>query len=379
MQIKNIDGDCVAAMEPLAEAFARTLDLESELGGAFSVFKGDQPLIDVWGGHADAARQISWKRDTMVNVWSCTKGMQALCVARLTDQGLLDVRRPVADYWPEFAANGKQTITVAEMFSHQAGLCGPTHPMKEDDYYDVDAVADLLAAQAPHRPAEPRSAYHGLTIGYLGHGLIRRLTGKSVGEYFRDEIAAPANVDFHMGVTAAEKPRIAEIAHDGQPLSGGEETYNEYQRIGLVHMRTRAGIANDPRWQAMGIASAGGTGNARALARVYGALTTARRLGDLELVSERALADATTPQIENEDLVLRWPITWGVGFALNKGMWAYGPNPRTFGHHGWGGAFAFGDPDLGIGVAYTMNYMREPVGGPDPRFASLVSTLYECV
>ena len=379
MQIRNIDGDCASALEPVAIAFARTLEMERELGGSFCVIKDGQAVVDVWGGFADAARTKPWRPDTLVNVWSTTKGMLALCIARLTDQGLLAYDRAVSDYWPAFAANGKGEITVSQLFSHQAGICGPTRQLKEDDFYAVEDLADLLAAEAPQWVPGSRSGYHALSIGYLGHGLVRRVTGKSVGEYFRDEIGAPLSVDFHMGVGAEEAGRIAEIAHDGQPQSGGEATFNEYQRLAQVHLPIRAGVANDPRWQATGIASAGGSGNARALARVYGALATDRRIDDAELVSERALAAATTPQIENEDLVLRFPITWGIGFALNKGMGAYGPNPRAFGHHGWGGSFAFADPERRIGVAYAMNFMREPVGAPDPRFTALVNTLYECL
>jgi CubicO group peptidase (beta-lactamase class C family) len=376
MQIDNIAGDCASGFEPVAEAFARTLQMERELGGSVCVFKDGEAVVDVWGGFADAARTRPWARDTLVNVWSTTKGMLALCVARLTDQGRLAYDRPVSDYWPEFAANGKRAITVAQLFSHQAGVCGLARPVSEDDFYDVDKLADLLAAEAPHWPPGTRSGYHALSIGYLAHGLVRRVTGKSVGEYFRDEIGEPLGVDFHMGVGPADAGRLAEIAHDGLPQSGGEATFNEFQRLAQVNLPIRFGVANDPRWQALGISSAGGSGNARGLARVYGALATDRRLDGVELVSEQALAAATTLQIQNEDLVLRFPMSWGIGFALNQGMDVYGPNPKSFGHHGWGGSFAFADPERRLGVAYTMNFMREPAGAPDPRIQSLVDNVY---
>jgi CubicO group peptidase (beta-lactamase class C family) len=363
----------------VASTFARILEREGELGGSFCVTRDGQAVVDIWGGFADAARTKPWRSDTLVNVWSTTKGMLALCIARLTDQGLLAYDRAVSDYWPAFAANGKGEITVSQLFSHQAGICGPTRQLKEDDFYAVEELADLLAAEAPQWDPGSRSGYHALSIGYLGHGLVRRVTGKSVGEYFRDEIGAPLSVDFHMGVGPADVGRIAEIAHDGQPMSGGEAAYNVHQTRAHVYLPIRPGIANDPRWQATGIASAGGCGSARALARVYGALATDRRIEGVELVSERALAAATTPQIENEDLVLRIARTWGIGFVLNKGSDAYGPNPKAFGHRGWGGSFAFADPEHRIGVAYAMNFMREPVGADDQRFASLVKVLYGCL
>jgi CubicO group peptidase (beta-lactamase class C family) len=379
MRDHNIEGEFATAFGPLAKTFARVLELEGELGGSFCVFKDGQAVVDIWGGSADAARTKPWRSDTLVNVWSTTKGMLALCIARLTDQGLLAYDRPVSDYWPAFADNGKGEITVSQLFSHQAGICGPTRQLSEDDFYAVEDLADLLAAEAPQWVPGTRSGYHALSIGYLGHGLVRRVTGKSVGEYFRDEIGGPLSLDFYMGIGADEAGRIAEIAHDGERMSGGEPAYNLHQRRAHVYLPIRPGIANDPRWQAMGIASAGGSGNARALATVYGALATDRRIGGVELVSHRGLAAATTPQIENEDLVLRIMRTWGIGFALNKGSEAYGSNPQAFGHHGWGGSFAFADPERGIGVAYAMNFMREPVGPPDPRFTALVRVLYECL
>jgi CubicO group peptidase (beta-lactamase class C family) len=240
-------------------------------------------------------------------------------------------------------------------------------------------MAELMAAELPHWPPGARSGYHGLTIGPLADGLVRQVTGKTVGAYFREEIAGPTGLDFHMGLPDSEDGRVAEIVHDGSPESGGVETFNLYQKLAQAHVPIYAAIANLRDWRAQGTPSAGGQGNARSVARLYGALATDRRLDGLELVSAEALAAATTPQIENEDLVLRFPMTWGVGFALNKGMGAYGPNPKAFGHHGWGGSFGFADPEAGLGCAYAMNMMREPQGAPDPRFATLIEAIYASV
>ena len=182
-----------------------------------------------------------------------------------------------------------------------------------------------------------------------------------------------------MGLPASEEGRVAETLHDELPQSGGQETFNEFQRLAQVHVPVRFGLANLRAWRAQGTPSAGGQGNARGLATLYAALATDRTLGGVELVSQKALDAATTVQIENEDLVLRFPITWGIGFAINRGMGVYGPNPRTFGHHGWGGSFGFADPDKGLGVAYAMNFMREPQGGLDPRFAGLIEAVYASV
>jgi CubicO group peptidase (beta-lactamase class C family) len=379
MAAVNIKGVCDPAFKRVGEAFAATFDLPGELGGSVSVVLGGRPVVDLWGGHANATGTRAWDRDTLVNVWSTTKGVMALCIARLNDQRRLDNARPVADYWPAFAANGKGDITVGQLFSHQAGLCGPAEPVSEAVLLDTEAMADLMAAELPHWPPGARSGYHALTIGPLADGLVRRVTGKTVGEYFRDEIAGPTGLDFHMGLPSDQDARVAEIAHDGHPQSGGLETFNIYQRLAQAHVPVHAGLANLRGWRAQGTPSAAGQGNARSLARLYAALATDRRLGDLELVSAGALTAATTPQIENEDLVLRFPMSWGVGFALNKGMGAYGPNPQAFGHHGWGGSFGFADPVVGLGAAYAMNMMREPQGAPDPRFLALVEAIYASV
>jgi len=371
-----IGGDVDPAFAAVADAFADNFRNEGEIGASVCVFQAGRKVVYPCVGPADAARTRPWRPDTIVNVWSTTKGMMALCVARLVDQGLLANDRPVADYWPEFAANGKGAVTVAQLFSHQGGLCGPGRPLTEAEMLNTDFVADLLAAEAPHWPVGTRSGYHALTIGPLGDGLFKRVVGKTVGQYFRDEIAGPLGVDFHIGLPVEEDSRVAEIVHDGNPESGGPDSFNEFQTLAQQNVPIRAGIANLRAWRAQGTPSAAGTGNARGLATVYSALATDRRLGGVELVSEKVLAAATEIQIENEDLVLRFPMSWGVGFALNKAMGVYGTSPRAFGHHGWGGSFAFADPDSGLAVAYAQNFMREPQGGLDPRFAALVGAVY---
>ncbi len=370
-----IEGACAPEFGRLADAFAANFRDHGEIGASLCVYRRGEKIVDLWGGYADAARTRPWRGDTLVNVWSTTKGIMALCVARLNDQGLLSNGAPVASYWPEFAAAGKGAITVGELFSHQAGLCGPTRQLSEAELLDSDFLADLLAAQAPLWRPGSRSGYHALTIGPLADALFKRVVGKSVGAYFRDEIAGPLGIDFHIGLPAALDGRVAEISHDGRPLSGIED-FNEFQRAAQILTPVRPGLANLAAWRRQGTPSAAGQGNARSAAQIYGALAHDRRIDGMELLSKSALDQAISEQIDGEDLVLRMPISWGVGFALNKLMGVYGPNPRAFGHHGWGGSFAFADPDAGLGVAYAMNFMREPQGALDPRFAALVGALY---
>lgn len=373
----QIDGECSLGYAPLAEAFAENFRVHGDIGASLCVYRHGKKVVDLWGGYADAARTRPWQSDTLVNVWSTTKGILALCVARLADQGLLSTEKPVSHYWPEFGQAGKEAITVAQLFSHQSGLCGPVRQLSEDELLDSAFVGDLLAGQPPLWPPGTRSGYHALTIGPLADALFRRVVGKTVGEYFREEIAAPLSVDFHIGLPDDADSRVAEIVHDGQPQSGLAD-FNLYQHAAQVFVPVRPGLANLKAWRRQGTPSAAGQGNARAIAKVYGALAHDLRIGDTELLSHGALDAAVQVQVTNEDLVLRVPMSWATGFALNRSMGAYGPSPRAFGHHGWGGSFAFADPDNGLGVAYAMNFMREPQGALDPRMAGLIGALYKC-
>ncbi|WP_417459031.1 serine hydrolase domain-containing protein [Kordiimonas sp.] len=374
-----IHGDCLEQFSGVLEAFTANFREFDEIGASVCVYLNGKKVVDLWGGYADANRTRLWAEDTLVNVWSTTKGIMSLCIARLNDQGLLKNDSPVADYWPEFGAHGKEAVTVAQLFSHQAGLCGLSQPVSEDTLLNTDALADLLAAEPPHWPIGTQSGYHALSIGPLADGLVKRVTGMTVGEYFRKEIAEPAGVDFHMGLSSKECARVAEIVHDGKPLNGGPETYNEYQHLALTNLPSHPELANLNTWRAQGMPSAGGQGNARSIAAIYGALAGSRILNGVELVSEKALNAATAIQIEGEDLVLRFPVCWGVGFAMNKGMYAYGPHDTTFGHHGWGGSFGFADPEYGLGVGYAMNYMREADGAPDPRAVALLESIFASI
>lgn len=376
MSAIEVFGSCDPPLSRIADAFRSNFAEHGEIGASLCVYRNGAKVLDLWGGHVDKARTRPWSNDTLVNVWSTTKGVMSLCVARLNDQGLLANDQPVARYWPEFGAAGKQHITVAQLFSHQAGLCGPARPVTEKQLLDTRAMAALLAAEPPHWPPGTRSGYHALSIGPLADGLFLKVTGRTVGQYFRDELAQPLGIDFHMGIGGDEDPRIAEIVHDGNPMSGGSDNFNAFQRLAQVNIPVRAELANLRAWRAQGTPSAGGQGNGRSIAQIYSALASDRRIAGVEIVSQKALVAATSVQIENEDLVLRFPISWGIGFALNRSTPMYGPNATAFGHHGWGGSFGFADPEAGLGVGYAMNFMREPQGGVDPRFASLISAIY---
>ncbi|WP_374346502.1 serine hydrolase domain-containing protein [Phenylobacterium sp.] len=371
----EVEGACEGLFASVAEAFHANFIQHQEIGASFCVVHRGRAVVDLWGGFANGDRSRPWTRDTLVNVWSTTKAITALCVARLAGQGRLEMDRPVADYWPEFGANGKDAITVAELFSHQAGLCGPSAPVTEAQFLDLGYVEPLFAAEAPSWPPGTRSGYHAFSLGPLAEGLFRRVTGKSVGRFFRDEIGDPLGVDVHLGLPESEDHRVSDLVHDGRVRPAPAAGTNPQQRR-LQNMPIRAGLGDSRAWRALGTPSAGAQANARGLATLFSALATDRTLGGVELVSEAALAEATRVRISNEDLILGMTVSWGTGFWLNHEPKVYGPNPEAFGHHGWGGSFAFADPAAELGVAYAMNYMREPIDGPDPRVIALIASVY---
>lgn len=378
LSVPEIRGAVASSFENVREVFSNNFEQQNEVGAAVCVFHQGKKVVDLWGGYRDEARTLPWQEDTLVNVWSTTKGAMAACVGRMVAQGLLDLSKPVSDYWPEFGVSGKEDITVAQLFSHQAGLCGPVEPITVDEVYDVTQMADRLAAQAPQWEPGTRSGYHAITIGYLAEALVSRVTGQSVGEYFRDQIAEPLGLDIFLGLPEAEEGRVAEMLHDGLPMSGGVETFNAYQILAQVNVPVSYDLANQPRWRAMGIPSAGGTATARGIASMYNLLIEDVR-GNTECIADKhSLGQMVSRQIKNEDLVIRFPISWGVGFGLDDGSGMYGGGGESFGHHGWGGSYGFADPESGVAFSYVMNFMREPQSG-DTRAIDLFEAFYAAI
>lgn len=372
----SVAGECAEPFASVADAFENNFVEHGEIGASICIFQHGEKVVDLWGGYSDAARTRPWEEDTLVNVWSTSKGMMALCVVRLVDQGLLDIQRPVADYWPEFAANGKYRVTVAQLFSHQAGLCGPETEISWEMMLNTDRFGAMLAAQSPQWPVGERSGYHVLSIGPLADVLFKRVVGKTVGEYFRDEIGDTFGIDFHMGLPESEEGRVAEIVHDGNLQAGGKDNYNRFQTLAILNSPMSPYVANERPWRSQGTPSAAGHGNARSIATIYSALAKDRRLNGVEIVSEKALSSAVKIQIENEDLVIKLPMSWGVGFAVNKCVGFYGPNQQAFGHQGWGGSFGFADSERDLSAAYAMNFMREPLDALDPRILALSRAIF---
>ena len=367
----TISGNTTERFAGVRDAFAANFAEHDELGASFAVTLNGELVADLHGGWADPARTRPWTADTVVNVWSTTKGVHAACYAMAADRGLFSYVQPVADFWPEFAANGKAAVTIGQLLSHQAGLCGFTTPASEPELVK-DGAAARLAAQAPLWEPGSASGYHALSIGILGTELFRRIEGRPIKQFVAEEIVGPLGVDFTVGLPVGQEHRCAELVPPpASPVDPAAFTRPQIAALGNPPLR--AGFAMTPEWRAADLASANGHGTARALASIYAKLIAPHD----GLVSPATLAKATAQQIRNIDLVLGIECDWAAGFLRNSSG-VFGPTEAAFGHTGWGGSFAVADPETGLTFAYTMNRMDANLRD-DARAKALIAAVYRAV
>ena len=371
-----VDGSCAPRFAAVRDAFAANFAAGREVGASFAATVDGEPVVDLWGGHADAARTRPWQRDTIVNVFSTTKAMTALCAHVLVDRGLLDVDAPVARYWPEFAQSGKDTVTTRHLLSHSAGLAAIRRPLPAGAYYDWPLLVGVLAAERPWWEPGSASGYHALTFGHLVGEVIRRVSGQTPGAFFRAEVAAPLGADFHIGLAEREDERVAEMVPPSAQAAASAPVDPE-SLLGKV-MRNppmQPELANTRAWRGAEIPAANGHGNARSVARVMAALACGGTLDGVRLLGRDTIDRAIEEQSYGKDLVLGFRLRWGLGFMLASAELPLGPNPRTFGHGGWGGSLGFADLDARVSWAYVMNRMSPGTTG-DTRAAGPIAALY---
>ncbi len=358
----EIHGHADQRFAGVRDAFAANFARGEDVGASVAVTLGGELVVDLWGGHADAAKTRSWQRDTIVNVYSTTKTMTALCALLLADRDELDLAQKVAHYWPEFAANGKADITVAQLLAHSAGLSGFAEPVAAADLYDWGKATALLAAQAPFWAPGTAIGYHAITQGYLVGEVVRRITGKSLGTFFRDEIAGPLGADFHIGLAASEDDRVAELL----PPPPGGSIADITSRPLTVNMATNPPInPRDTRsraWRAAEIPAANGHGNARSVALVQALLANGGVVGGKRLLSEAGARRALEPQIKGEDMVLGGPAHFGLGFGLNGGAVPL-PHDECCYWGGYGGSIIIIDMKTRSTIAFMMNKMASTTVG----------------
>lgn len=373
----TVAGYCDPHFTPVRTAFDRNFTERGELGAALTLLVDGRVVADLWGGWSDQAARRTWQRDTLVNAFSVGKGLIAACTARLAGQGRLDLDAPVAACWPEFAAAGKDRITPRQLLSHQAGLPAVRRRLPPGAMLDWTAMTTALAAQEPWWEPGTGHGYHVNTFGFLVGEVIRRVTGATVGELLRTEVAGPLGADVHIGLPAAEHSRVATFSWPG-PLPSFDPAqlmwHNAYFNPDDL---SGYGVINSARWRAAEVPSANAHATARGVARVYAALAAGGRLDGVTIVDAGALAEAVAEHAYGQDLVLGRPTRFGLGFQLTQPERPIGTGRATFGHFGAGGSLGFCDPDAGLAFGYVMNQM-----GPrwqNPRTRALVDAVYECL
>lgn len=370
-----IEGTCDPRFEKVRDAFAANFAAGQEVGASFAATLDGELVVDLWGGHTDAAKTRPWTRDTIINVWSTTKAMTALVAHMLVDRGKIDLDAPVAKYWPEFAAGGKGSIPVHMLLSHRAGLAALRETLPVEAFWTWDAMPRALAAQEPWWEPGTANGYHAITYGHLVGEIVRRAAGTTVGAFFRDEVARPLGADFHIGLPASEDARIADLvppaAHEMPPAPDPKTLRGRT----LTNPPLTAEVAMRTEWRRAEIPAANGHGNARSVAQVMGMLACGGVAEGRRFLSESALARATSEQAYAADLVLPMHARWGLGFMLSSPHLPLDPNHRAFGHGGWGGSLGIADPDRRLSWAYVMNKMSPGTTG-DLRPMGAVTALY---
>jgi CubicO group peptidase (beta-lactamase class C family) len=382
----DVAGTCAGTFHRVREEFERNFAARGEVGAAVCVTVDGQTVVDLWGGLADPATQRPWQRDTIGVVWSCTKGATALCAHILVARGEIELDAPVQRYWPEFAKNGKDAITVRMLLAHQAGLAAFRTPIPEAGFRDWDFVVERLAEQEPLWEPGTRHGYHALTFGHLVGEVVRRVTGTSLGSFFRREVAEPLGVDFWIGLPEEHESRVAPTI---AAVPGPDDALPTFYRCALTDPSSVAsmvvmnsgslllpGFIDERATHAAEIPSANGVTNARGLAGMYGALS---RLVDDETIA----AMGTVTSATSVDATLLVPTRWALGFVKSVDNRHLEGGDRdgvvlseeAFGHVGMGGSIGFVDPRARMSFGYTMNRQGLAVG-LDERGQSLVDATY---
>jgi len=371
-----VSGHVAPGFEPVRDVFAASLAAGEDLGAGFCAIADGETVVDLWGGWTDLRKTSPWRQDTLVPVFSTTKGIAALVLAHVISEssGNVTYDTAISSIWQEFAAHGKGAVTIGDLVSHQAGLVGFVEPIDPDLWLDPPALADALAALAPLWPPGTAHGYHPLTWGYLVGELVRRIDGRSLGTILREDFCEPAGSDFHIGLAAAEHARVADMKRPRAMPDLGPLT--DDRRVAFL-TKWAAPNRGGATWKSIEIPSANGHGTAAAVAALYGLYGTGGTLNGRRLIDPDVFAALTRRRVLGEDRVLPFVTEFAAGIMRNN-LGLYGPNPETLAHEGWGGSMALADPDRSLSAAYVMNQQSNVLQG-DPRARALVDALYGCL
>lgn len=367
-----IHGEFDPRFEKVKDAFAANFTSGLEHGAAVAIMLDGKLVVDLWAGHADKAKTKLWKRDTIANVWSSTKGVVAAAVAMAVERGKLHYDKPIANVWSEFAGGGKEQITLDQTMSHISGLNGLNVGFSEDDLIAWTPYVNALAAMTPNWKPGADCAYHALSYGHLASEPLRRVTGKSIGQYVREEIAGPLGVEFYIGVPEEHDHRCAEMIEGAGCNDWVNLVLSSPYPQACANPTPLASAPNHRRWRAAEVPGGNGHSDARALATIYGDIC-----GDhSKLMSKETRAEATRARFRGIDSSFNFETAFGAGFRIEDPTYGIWSSKQSIGHGGWGGTMAFGDPDIGLGFAYITNNMLG-FDTPDPRRERLIFAVYD--
>jgi len=362
--VAEVKGSCDKRFETVRDALAESLD-DRDVGASAAVFVDGELVADLWGGYADEARTAPWQQNTVVNVYSVSKTMLALCALILADRGVLDLDAPVCRYWPEFAAAGKDDVLVRHVLAHTAGLPHIDGLVAEEELYDWPGVTARLSAQPARWEPGALAGYHSLTQGFLLGEVIRRVTGRGPGAFFAQEVAGPLGADFQFTLAAGDDARFAPgIAPPGAPAGWGTSPASA-ETDASAPSGIRLAVANSAPWRRAEIPSGSAYGNARSAAAVQSVLACGGTVRGVRLLSPEGCALAGQEQYRGIDQVTGMSVRYGMGYGIFEPAVGWG---------GWGGALVMTDPDAGMTVAYAMNQMLDR--GAD-RGLAIVIAAYE--
>nr|WP_082510227.1 serine hydrolase domain-containing protein [Leifsonia sp. Leaf325] len=363
----------------LRDEFERRLATGEELGASLAVVLDGELVVDLWGGWADPDRSVPWASDTITNVWSISKTVTALAVLMLVDRGVIDPDEPVATYWPEFAAAGKEGALVRHLLMHTSGVPAWEQPIVGADILDVETSAARLAAQAPWWPAGAASGYHLLNYGHLLGELVRRVTGRSLGDFVAREIAAPLGADFHLGLAASEDHRVSNVVPPPGTIDITQLPPDSIPFRTLTGPPLEAAFTWTREWRAAGLGGAGGHGNARSVARIQSIVAQGGEVDGIRLLSAETIDRIFAEHTDNVDLVLGLPLRFGLGYAVsNPASTPNIPEGRVAFWGGWGGSLVIADTERRLTFAYVMNRMSPGIIG-SPRSDAYTAAVYRAL
>jgi CubicO group peptidase (beta-lactamase class C family) len=375
----ELHGSVNAPFEPVRDAVEKQLRAGTEVGLSLAVDVDGERVVNLWGGHRDAARTQPWQADTVTNVWSITKTVTSLAALMLVDAGELDVYAPVARYWPEFAANGKQHVEVRHLLSHTSGVSGLDRPARLEDLYDTRAAAARMAFQAPWWEPGSASGYHLLSYGHLVGELVRRLTGLSLREFIHQHIAGPLGADFQVGLREADTGRAADVVTPASAFDPAALDHDSVVYKTLTGPSFSAEAANTRAWRAADLGAANGHGNALSVAQVLAPVSRAGAAGRGQLLKPATIDLIFDQQAAGTDLVNGLHLRWGIGYALpDRRTFSWIPDGRIAFWGGWGGSMAIMDLDRRTTIAYVMNNMGADILGSE-RAAAYVTAVYQAL